>query len=398
LGWAEGFGFLILAALAIIIAAGIVILLPIGALFLGGNVLFRMGSLVWVWWTGRFFFYSVRGVVAWYKTLRQREVVTTTVVPIDLTRYRAIAQELPVDRRRRVDWGKSYLCFQNSIDIAKVAGSESATQSLIVGLPVLALCTPAELAALANRAIGFRLEPISPMHLWLERINRGTLERLVWLHRQQSESTLNIALALLEWVTRRGRTRLSQFADDYARSRGERTYESALARMNLLQKHWELFVRQQLQPVLDLGGLPPIAAGLEQYVRRRNPELVGDQAACYGFIEGTWVNERRLCVAILPAELTENLRLIAWEDAVNSLGPAFWLRETQRAHAEIEAKRVRDLPALVGDWSRRSLAFLGDDARGLMPDVRRERVVWLLGAVFARALRAVNWQAGSADL
>ena len=398
LGWMEGLGFALIAVLAMAAAAGIVLLLPIAAV-LGGGAMLRMGSLVWLWWTGRVFLWSVRGIVAWHATVRRREVINTTVVRIDLTRYDAIEQRLtPLDHSGRMDWANSYISFHSGVDIAKVAGGELAGPSLVVGLPVLALCTPAELEALATRAFALRIEPISPLHLWIARIHRGAGDRLAWLNRRQSQSAFNVALALLESVTRPGVLRLAQFADEYTRSRIGRLFDSTMAKMGVIQTNWGVFVRRQLEPVLALGGLPPISAGFEEFVRRTRPDAISMEEPCYRSVEGMWANERKLCAALLRPELTASLRLVAWEDAVDTLAPDFWWKQTQPAQAQLEGKNVSDLPGLMVDWNRMCIAFLGDDARNLMPDTRFDRVVWLLGAVLARALTAAGWRAGSADL
>jgi hypothetical protein len=371
LGWLEGIAILTLAGVALIAGLGLMLGPLIVAIFYG-ETLWATLSFLWILQFARVVMWGLTGFFDVLRAERVRERFNNPVVAFDASRWPPLGEDLSatVPQQHKLS---CYLSLDPVLDVVRVGGADSTARSLVVGLPLVAVCSHQQLRALIALAVTRRLAPLTPLHRILEQIGGGAGARLeVAAGESNAHPARLLLLRALHFLTTAPIRHAEAYAKHAAAPPDGSAVEAALVEMRAIQSAWFDYFHTRLAHTVVLGGLPPVAEGFRLQYFKGDAE---DQPRPPETFSGLWLYEQQLLQSAFTGIDFHSLTRVSWEEADEKLLPEHWRTETQRLRPVLEGKRLSDVPELMQDWRAISARILGDDAAGLTPDVRRKQVV-----------------------
>lgn len=255
-------------------------------------------------------------------------------------------------------WFENALLVRSPVLILEQKNRHKPLTALKIGLPILAGLSDDQARCLLIYKVTRLIRHANRIDRVLERLNQIAAARVKPQGRKPGEPISGaIFWSPVYRYTLQAVARNEQYArDSTARECGEHLRDQTFERIREIQKAWPVFENSVLAPLLNMGGIPPVAESFRIWLAAAGSTaeaFTGEKAASNpnaAMREQTLArlleHERVLYTTIMGGR---ELRPIKREGAYTRLGPIFWEEQSRVLRQAIPGKKLRDLPDLLAD-------------------------------------------------
>jgi hypothetical protein len=285
-------------------------------------------------------------------------------------------------RQPRGWWLENASLVRSPVLILEHKNQPKPLTALKIGLPILAGLSDDQARCLLTYKVTRLIRRANRIDRVLERLNQIAAARVKPQGRNPGER-INGAFfwSPVYRYTLQAVARNEQYARDWtARECGEHLRDQTFDRIREIQKAWPVFESSVLAPLLNMGGIPPVAESFRIWLAAAgstaeafpgeksasNPNAAMREQTLARLLE----HERILYTKIMGER---ELRPIKREGAYARLGPIFWEEQSRVLRQAIPGKKLRDLPDLLADLpSLYALTLSSSDSE--LPELKKKQM------------------------